>query len=385
MNILHVNMSMDPITGGGTAQRTGALITYLNKLNNTNAKVITTDIGLNNKVFKHDQNTMVVLPCLIKRWYIPTFNYKKIYETVEWADVIHLMNHWTVLNIWVYLIAKKQGKPYVVCPAGSLEIFGRSKIFKLIYNYVIGYRMLKNASRIIAITKPEMQYFHTINANKHVEFIPNGVDCNVSFEDERTFNKIFNIPDKPYILFVGRLNLIKGPDLLINAFIKINKKYPDINLVLAGPDDGMGQDLKKIIDKNNLENRVFLTGYIGGDDKKLAYRDCSFLVIPSRKEAMSLVALEAAVYNKPVLMTNACGFPELVEAGGGIEVSPTIESIAYGISNLLELNNNSLVEMGSKASIFVSSKYSWESISRKYIFCYESILNKDISFKSVDK
>ena len=366
---------MDLVHGGGTVERTRALVEHLNKINGVHAKVITTDIGLANQQLPLEKENMYILACIFNRWYLPFPDIKTIYSAVKWSDVIHLMNHWTVLNALVYLIAKIQKKPFVFCPAGALEIYGRSKLLKTIYNGLIGKGILKNASKIIAITKQELDEYQSNIIPERIQYIPNGVDTEFKSTDENIFLRKFNIPDKEFILFVGRLNEIKGPDLLLKAFIALGKKYQNINLVLSGPDDGMEDQLKTLIKKHKLGNKVFLTGYLNKSEKNSAYMNSLLLAIPSRKEAMSLVALEAAIHKKAVLMTTACGFTELEKYGGALEVPASINGIESGLSRLLS-NREKLHDMGIKANQFIRENYSWSSIVKMYIDCYQSILEK---------
>ena len=120
-------------------------------------------------------------------------------------------------------------------------------------------------------------------------------------------NKI-GIGNSPFILFVGRLNRIKGPDLLLKAFYNIKNNLQDFHLGFVGPDDGMLSELKQMVDEYQLNDRIHFIGYLGGADKSNAYHAADLLVIPSRQEAMSIVVLEAGISGTPVLLTDQCGF-----------------------------------------------------------------------------
>ena len=152
MKILNVNHLLDPVTGGGTAERTFQMSRVLVKAG-VNCSILTTNIGLTTERMKALQGVEVIaLHCLSKRFYIPRFSYRKIRKLVESVDIVHLMGHWTFLNALVYFIAGRLGKPYVVCPAGALPIYGRSRVFKAIYNYFVGKKIMDNAAGYIAIT-----------------------------------------------------------------------------------------------------------------------------------------------------------------------------------------------------------------------------------------
>ncbi|MCP3924062.1 MAG: glycosyltransferase family 4 protein [Desulfobacterales bacterium] len=369
-------MSIDPISGGGTAQRTIQMTRYLCKAG-IDASILTSDVGMNDELKKELYGIeLKVLPCLISRFYIPRFNIKKLKKIIEDVDIVHMMNHWTVINSIIYILCKKMGKPYVVCPAGALPIFGRSKILKYIYNRMIGITIIKNASRHIAITAEEKVSFKDYGVDpKIVEVIPNGINSK-ELEDENDikFRKIYSLNNNPFILFMGRLNLIKGPDLLLKAFAANRSKFPNFKLVFGGPDGGMLSNLKDFVCENKLKDSVHFIGYLGGKYKSWAYHSADLLVVPSRQEAMSIVAIEAGITGTPVLMTDVCGFDQVKEIGGGFIVKPTIESIKIGLEVLNDSEN--LKVMGERLKKFVIDNYTWDLVIKKYIKIFKDILEQ---------
>jgi len=130
MKVLTVNTHLDPVTGGGGAERTFQLCRSLVKAG-IECTVLTTDLGLTAERIKAlDGVNVIALPCLLKRFYISRFSYSEIKNIVEDADIVHLMGHWTFMNALVYLAAHSLNKPHVVCPAGTLPIYGRSEFIK---------------------------------------------------------------------------------------------------------------------------------------------------------------------------------------------------------------------------------------------------------------
>ena len=358
-------MSFNSVSGGGTVERVNQLHKALLKLGVSSQILTIGDSDLNTGYLAGDKIT--VIPCLNKRWFLPYPKIAVIRELVEQADVIHLMNHWTVLNAWVYLVARKLGKPYVVCPAGALTVFGRSKIKKYVYQFLIGKSILRNASAAIAISPDEVAQLEEAGvASQRIHQIPNGVnERDFDYTDGALFRETSGIGTIPYILFLGRLNPIKGPDLLLEAFANMCANVPHY-LVFAGPDGGMEEQLKKQVLELNLMDRVYFTGHLGGDLKSSAYHGAEVLVIPSRHEAMSIVALEAAICRAPVLLTDQCGFPALVEADAAVEVPASVEGIYAGLMKILG-NEKLLNEMGENGYQFVLDHYTWIGMTKKLI------------------
>jgi len=285
------------------------------------------------------------------------------------------MGHWSVLNALVYVVARLSGKPYVVCPAGALPIFGRSRLLKRLYNVVIGRAIIRNASGWIAVTSGEFPHFeqYGIPASR-ITVIPNGV-CEEDFPvvDVASFRQTRSLPDKPLILFMGRLNLIKGPDLLLQAFASVTDRIPDCHLVFAGPDEGMQAGLVEYAQQNGIADRVHFLGFVGGYDKVAAYRLATLLVVPSRQEAMSIVALEAGICGTPVLLTDQCGFGEIKSVHPALETSADVAGIANGLVRLMA-EPGLLDRVGPDLQDFVLQRYTWSSIVAKYVQLYQAIL-----------
>ncbi len=372
MKILNVNHTIDAVTGGGTAERTIQMSRQL-IAEGISCSILTMDQGATPRKLKGGK--IIVIPSIYKRFYIPKYLFYGIRSAVKDADIIHIMGHWTVLNALVYLVARSQKKPYVFCPAGALPVFGRSIWLKKMYNAVIGKQIVQNAEKCIAITEAEKIDFEEYKiGSKSIVVIPNAVsEPELSSNDAGYFRKQFGLKERPFILFLGRLNLIKGPDILLHAFCQLTEMFPDIDLVFAGPDGGMLAELKTITSSEGVGGRVHFLGYVGGEDKFHAYRSATLLVIPSRQEAMSLVVLEAGINGTPSLFTDQCGLDELAQTGSGVMVFASVAGLRQGLIDTLS-NPEQIVAMKSNIREVVISKFSWNAITRKYKNMYEALV-----------
>ncbi|PCH54312.1 MAG: hypothetical protein COC22_00470 [Flavobacteriaceae bacterium] len=376
MNILLVNMSVDAVLGGGTVERTRQLARELQKLPDTETKVLSTTANLKDKsVFGDSQ--FILLPCLNQRWYIPAPYFGKIYRSLRWADVVIIIGHWTIINAMVYWTNKIVKRPYLFCPAGALHIFGRSGIFKKVYNMIAGKAILKQADAVIAIPKDEREQFYKLGVTQdRAVVIPNGISpSDFEYTDEKGIRDKYHLGNAPFLLFMGRLNKIKGPDILLESFIKVASELPNWKLVFAGPDGGEEQTLKASLKKCRLEERVHFLGFISGDAKSELYHAASILVVPSRLEAMSIVALEAGICGTPTIMTDQCGFSELVDAGGAIEVAVDSQPLAESLHQLM-LDEDKIKKMGQNAKKFIRMNYTWAIAAIRHRKLCEEVCNK---------
>ena len=380
MHVLNVNSSLDFRTGGGTAERTFQMSRSL-ATEGVQCTVLTIDTGLDeSRVLALKPTEVVATPLLLRRFYVPKVSQKTIRSLVDAADVIHLMGHWSVLNALVYLALRRAQKPYVVCPAGALPIFGRSRWLKHIYNFVVGNRIIRNASGWIAVTAAEFPHFENYGIpSSNVTVIPNGVSKEDFLPiDIGAFRRTKNLPVAPIILFMGRLNLIKGPVLLLRAFASIQEHIPDYQLVFAGSDEGMQSALIEMARQEGISERVHFLGFVSGNDKLATYQLARLLVVPSRQEAMSIVALEACISGTPVMLTDQCGFDEIKSIEPGLVVPANVAGIADGLIHLLT-EPGLLDRITPSLQNFVLQRYTWHSIVSRYLNLYGSILSLSAS------
>jgi glycosyltransferase involved in cell wall biosynthesis len=377
MKVLNVNVSIDPVYGGGTGERTFQMSRYLARAG-ADCTLLTLDLGLTEqRLAGLGRVTVVALPCINRRFYLPAVSSRRLIEQlVGEADIVHIMGHWSVLNAWVYSSVRRAGKPYVVCPAGALPIFGRSKFLKRGYNRLIGAELIRNANRSIAVTEEEKSDFEAYGVNPHkIIVIPNGIDPEgYTTQDDACIRRKLGVGGHPYILFMGRLNLIKGIDLLVQAFCSIKDEISPYHLVVAGPDEGLRENLENLVLEHRLTDRVHFIGYISGIEKSCALHAANLLVIPSRQEAMSIVVLEGGVTGTPVLATDRCGLGEL-EHHGGFLVSATPEAIANSLCNILKTPEAELKQRGETLRQYICDNYLWENIALKYLEHYNHILS----------
>jgi glycosyltransferase involved in cell wall biosynthesis len=375
MRILNVNSTLGLRLGGGTAERTYQMSRFLAKQANVQCTVLTLDIDLDTEriqgffPFCH-----VMLPCFWTRFYLPRAGWRTIKRLVADADVIHLMGHWSALNFLVYLAARRFRKPYVVCPAGSLPIFGRSATLKRIYNFFVGNAIIRGAAACIAVTVSELPHFEMYGVDpSKVVVIPNCVNqADFHLANKPEFLNKYKLSDAPIILFMGRLNPIKGPDLLLLAFIQVTVQLPTFQLVFVGPDGGMLGQLVDTAERSGLSERVHFLGYLSGIDKSAAYQSANLLVVPSRQEAMSMVAIEAGICGTPVLLTDQCGFSGIRDVDPRLEVPATVDDIAQGLIQLL-VKAEILTTIGPMWNNYVMQQFTWDAIGPSYLALYTRI------------
>ncbi|TES94236.1 MAG: glycosyltransferase [Candidatus Cloacimonadota bacterium] len=212
---------------------------------------------------------------------------------------------------------------------------------------------------IISPTHKEAFAIKEIYPKARIITIPHGVDV-------RTFTP--SIDGHSKLLFVGRIDPIKGLDLLIDALRLL--KY-DIELDVIGG-ASKGEHYFESIKTYGDGLPVRFLGPIEHTELNQSYMKSGMLIVPSYYESFGLVALEAMASGRPVIGFDDTGLSETVGADAGILVKRNAQNLAQAITSLIdnrELRHN-LGLIGRKKAL----GYKWENIAQRYLMTYEKII-----------
>lgn len=292
------------------------------------------------------------------------------------CEIVHLHGLWDPLLVQVANAARTRNLPYVIAPHGMVDPWSLSqKAWKKRLALTLRYRRLLNAARFVhALNEAEAQFVRDLNVVAPVRIIPNGVFLEEisppQQENEDFLRHRFGWSGANTLLFLGRLHWKKGLDILAEAFAELAKSHPEARLVVAGPDDGQRQAFEQRIASLGLAERVALPGPIYGSDKYAALRAAAMFVLPSRQEGFSIAILEALACGTPVVISEACHFPEVATHGAGeiLDLNPAHHATAYArLLDAPELR----VTIGAAGRDLVSTKYTWDSIARLSVAVYQ--------------
>ena len=244
-------------------------------------------------------------------------------QDIQQFDVVHLNGYRSPLMLAPVQAAKSANIPIVTQPHGTLPVISNSFILKRTYDRLFGRKELEGISCLIALQENEKKLALEKGIPEDIiEVIPNGIDLSELDEqpEKGAFRRQYHIQaDQPVILFLGRINKIKGTDMLIEAFERMDN--PKARLIIAGPDDGQLEEVKQLIKKNRLESAVILTGMLSGQEVKSAFQDSDLFVVPSRADAFPTTIMESCLMDTPMVITDRCGNAHLVK-GRVAEVVP---------------------------------------------------------------
>ncbi|MBN2012757.1 glycosyltransferase family 4 protein [candidate division KSB1 bacterium] len=213
-----------------------------------------------------------------------------------------------------------------------------------------------------------------------VHVIYNGIDPEL-YAPERTKNirSELGMPDDaPVIGFVGRLNVQKGIEYLLEGFRKAIEQIPTMHLLLVG-EGNLHEDVVAFAEKHNLKDRIHPVGF--RDDIPNVMRTIDLCVLPSLWEGFGIVLIEAMAAGKPCITTRISSMPEIVRDGKSGLVVPPRDPDALAVAIRTIMSDNELAnQMGETGRQDVLEKY---TISRM-IEQYELIFQRYVSGKRME-
>ena len=207
--------------------------------------------------------------------------------------------------------------------------------------------------------------------NSEIHIIPNGIN----FNEIQSIKSTNNTEAKHLsILFVGRLDRIKGVEVLLRAIPIIKRNIPNffVYIIGRGPQETELMHLAKEL-KN--EEKVKFLGFIPEEEKYQYYKISDIVVIPSRWDVLPIVLLEAMAFGKPVVASNVGGIPYVLEDGkmGLLFECGNINDLVEKLIILLQ--NSELREKMGESGRERAKDFSWDAIAKRMVEIYREVMS----------
>lgn len=176
--------------------------------------------------------------------------------------------------------------------------------------------------------------------------------------------------DHPYLLYVGGAYPHKNLDVLLDAWKKIAKQHPLLELILAGERDVFMQRLEAHVRDKGLP-RVRFTGTVSDQELSRLYAGATAFVFPSRAEGFGLPPLEALAHGCPVVAARATSLPEVLGEDGVIFFQPGgTDDILQAIEAVLR-DPVGVRERARQAAVFLRKRHDWRHAAERTLDAYE--------------
>lgn len=274
-----------------------------------------------------------------------------------------------VPNIWGRILGRLAGAPMILgsCRGGGAPKRQHEKLlWRLAHHHVTNTHQLKR--RLVADSGVP---------DRHISVIHNGVDVKFFTPPAVGERERMEAGEGPVVLCVARLVEDKDQASLLRAFARIAPEHPDATLWLVGDgplESSLRKRAKKLLDAAGVprERIRFMPGQL---DLREIYARASMLVLPSIREAMPNVVLEAMACGLPVVATRVGGLPEMVAEGVTGLLTPVRdpEAMAEAIGRLLaetELRRS----MGEQGRARAEHAFSWRAMVERFSTLVESLV-----------
>ncbi len=284
-------------------------------------------------------------------------------------DLVVINNVWLFPAVAAWLAAMNAKVPYAVFTHGALDVFFKKryplKHLKKVLYWPLQYQILRNASAVLFTSELERELaLASFKPNRWTSVVvpygTNRPEGDPETQREAFLAAIPELRGRRFLLFLSRIHEKKGCDLLVDAFAEAARDHPDIDLVVAGPDQmGLQAKLEARATRLGIARRVFWPGMLQGPAKYGAFRAAEAFVLPSHQENFGIVVAEALACGTPVLISNQVNiWREILETGVGLVEPDTLEGTRLLLRRWLAMSAAERLAMATAAEEVFQQRFS---------------------------
>jgi len=296
-------------------------------------------------------------------------------------DILHFHGLYSHALLAAVPRARRRNMPYIVRPMGALaaETMDYGRIKKEVYFRLFGRRYLSGAAAIHYTSWEEQAEAELLGVHAPAVVIPLGIDEDAfKFPPRGRFRQRFSwIGDRKIVLYLSRLDPIKGLEPLLESMKSLGGQRSDFVFVIAGhgPRE-YEQKIRKAVRNSRLADRTIFTGFVDGAEKAALLKDADLFVLPSYHENFGMAIVEAMAAGLPVVISSHVKIHgEIAEAEAGLVVPSQTPAISHSIAALLD-DDAFRLRMGENAARLVVERFRWRTIAPRVVDLYQSLLRK---------
>ena len=284
------------------------------------------------------------------------------------VQIIHNHGLWMMPNVYPAWARRQSQCRLVVAPRGTVSEWALSHgwLKKKLFGWLLQNETLERADTFHATAETEYEDLRRLGYRQPVCVLPNGIDVPPPAAKPAGGRRT--------LLYLGRIHKKKGIDLLLRAWAVVEQRFPEWDLVIAGPDDrGHLAEYQELADRLQLV-RVSFPGPLYGEAKLVAYRRASLFVLPTHSENFAMTVAEALAAGTPAIVTKGAPWPGLVEHDAGWWIDIGVDPLVAALEEALALPQERLRAMGENGRAWVERELSWPVIARQMANFYAWLL-----------
>ena len=293
------------------------------------------------------------------------------YLKEEHFQLIQIQSMWDWPYHKVMREARKQGIPYIITPRGMLEPWSLSqkKWKKKLAWWLYQRNDVQLSVCVFTTAKMEADHISNLGITTSRAVIPNGIETD-SYPCKTSVDIV-----KKQVLFLSRIHVKKGIEILFDAWKRIHSEFADWQLFVVGNGEAEYiQSLEDRVECLGLKGSIKIVPPVFGNDKILLYHESALFCLPSYSENFGMVIAEAMSCGTPVITTTNCPWKALNETKTGWCVDLSVDNVEYALREALSMNPTELYDMGQKASKLIYDNFDYRSVTRKTLRLYEWLL-----------
>ncbi len=287
-------------------------------------------------------------------------------------DVYHLHGVWLRAMHYGAVEARRRKRTYVVELMGAYEKWARSQkgLTKWLARLWYQDNLLHRATCLHVNSLKEAQDLRDLGFRVPIAVIPVGVDMgDISALDVRGDDGAGPLADfpalgqRPFVLFLARIHSKKGIELLLKAWAKLDGRFADWQLAIAGAGDPeYVSECQKMVEQLGLGGRCRWIGPVDEAQKSWLYRHAEVYVLPSYSENFGNTVAEALAHGTPVITTPHTVWTNLPAEGCGWLAETDETSLRDVLTEALDASPAERTRMGEAGRQLVERRYSLTSV-----------------------
>ena len=296
-------------------------------------------------------------------------------EACKQTDIIHNNSFWMFPNVYPAMATKGSKCKLVNAPRGTLAEWSLKHhwLQKKLFGWFGGqYTAMAATDMWHATCMKEYEEIRALGYRQPVAIVPIGMDVPEVdvFNAEAQRSREAEVRRKR-IVFFGRLHKVKGVGRLVRAWERVARDGWE--LVIAGPDCGMLEELKGLVAERRLP-RVSFVGEINGQAKYEFLANADIYVLPSDTENFGVTVAEALVSGTPVIASRGTPWQGLEREKCGRWVPVGEEPLAASLKEMMAMSDEERATMGARGREWIRRDFSWMGIGAKMKAAYEWLL-----------
>jgi glycosyltransferase involved in cell wall biosynthesis len=281
-------------------------------------------------------------------------------EHIKDYDLLHIHAFFSYITAPTASYGRKRGVPYIIRPLGQLDpwCIDHGAWKKRLFNWLVGQSILKGASAIHVTSEMEWQSLVPLGFAEKSVIIPLGIDTSSLSALPMRRESSARVPR---LLFLSRLDPIKGLPLLFQAVRQLADQGTAVELTVAGSGEPMYmKEMQALVHRLALERRVDFVGFLTGQEKLRCFTEADVFVLPSYHENFAVAVAEAMAAGLPVIVSNRVALAkEVEEVGAGLVIpSDTVDALAQAIRELVT-NRGAREAMGNRGRSLIAQRFTW--------------------------